>query len=130
MKYGNKEEMGERLKDIRSYFDLTQKEMADYFGMSQPGYSFYEKGQRYFDHEILEILKDAFGVRPEWMISGTGDRFKFNSGTVATTPQRHLIDLIGKLDADHLHMLIRYAEDIYSLQEKKRSGYSRKRKEA
>ena len=38
------EEIGKRLKDAREKKNLSQRDLADQIGVSQPAYQYYEKG--------------------------------------------------------------------------------------
>jgi len=55
-------ETHERLKHQRLIHNYTQKEIADYLGMSVGGYGFYEQGRREPSIEILKMLASKYGV--------------------------------------------------------------------
>ncbi len=42
-----------RIRDLRNDRDMTQKELAEHFGMSQTGYSKYETGENDIPTETL-----------------------------------------------------------------------------
>ena len=45
--------MYRRIRDLRTDHDLSQKQLADYLGMSQTGYSKYERGENDVPSEVL-----------------------------------------------------------------------------
>ena len=49
----------QRLKEIREYFEIPQKEIAHKLGISQQHYSMYEMGKRILNAEqIVKICKE------------------------------------------------------------------------
>ncbi len=65
----------ERLKEIRKYCGMSQKEMAEILGISQQHYSMYEMGKRILNAEqIIKICK-ACNVSANYLL-GLTDEFK------------------------------------------------------
>lgn len=62
-----------RLKWLRERANLTQKEVADYVGMSPQGYGKIENGHRDPNLEVLSCLPSLFGETVDFMIGVTGD---------------------------------------------------------
>ncbi len=52
----------EQLKQLRATKGLTQSEMADVLGITQPAYNRYESGKRKLDPDTLSKLADYFEV--------------------------------------------------------------------
>ncbi len=52
-----------RLRDLREDSDLTQREVAEFLGMSQTGYSKYETGENDVPTHILVSLTDIIRIR-------------------------------------------------------------------
>lgn len=52
----------EQLKQLRATKGLTQSEMADLLGITQPAYNRYESGKRKLDPDTLSKLADYFEV--------------------------------------------------------------------
>ncbi|MEN6385587.1 MAG: helix-turn-helix transcriptional regulator [Phycisphaerales bacterium] len=65
-------EVNERLKFIRKYYDMTQKEFADAVGLSQGNVSGIEKGN--FKPSIDTVIStcEYFGLSTEWLLLGKG----------------------------------------------------------
>lgn len=63
---------GDRLKSIREYLQLNQKDFAIKLNISQQVLSNYEKGQRDVPNNILLMLPQ-FDVNPIWLLTGEGE---------------------------------------------------------
>lgn len=64
-----------RLKDARREKGLTQREVADRAGISQPTYSALE-GKDGTGSKHLPKIAEVLGVRVRWLYSGEGPRYK------------------------------------------------------
>lgn len=60
-------EFGERLKSLRLQAKLTQTEVADKVGVSQPQYARWEAGKRKPSTETLEKFANFFGVTMDYL---------------------------------------------------------------
>jgi transcriptional regulator with XRE-family HTH domain len=56
--------IGERLKKFRTAAGLSQKQLADRSGMSEPAIRNYELGNRYPNGKQLEKIAGALGISP------------------------------------------------------------------
>ena len=63
-----------RLKDLRIDSDLTQKELADIFGISQQTLSDYEKGKYDLPNDLLIKYADYFKVSVDYILERTNNR--------------------------------------------------------
>lgn len=57
-----------RLKEIRENKRMTQKQMADYLGLSQPVYSHYENETRQPSIEVLKRMSKSLCVSVDFII--------------------------------------------------------------
>ncbi len=57
-----------RLKDLREDHDLTQTELASMLGISQRGFSHYEKGDNDIPTEILIRLSQIYGTSTDYIL--------------------------------------------------------------
>jgi len=64
----------ERLKELRKENHLTQVEMANYFGTSQPSYQSWESGRRSPTRKSLEKLAAFFNVSVSYLLGETDER--------------------------------------------------------
>lgn len=63
--------MGEKLnklKELRSIAKITQKELADYLGITVAAYSLYERGDREPNITILKKLADYYEVSVDYLM--------------------------------------------------------------
>lgn len=67
----------ERLVELRTSRNLTQKQVYEAVGMSAPGYQRYEYGQREPAYQKLIALADYFNVSIDYLVGRT-DNPKIN----------------------------------------------------
>ncbi len=65
----------ERLKELRLKKGLTQKEIAEEFGIKQPNYQQWESGKRKPSSETLEKFANFFGVTMDYL-SGNDEKLE------------------------------------------------------
>ena len=63
----------ERLKELRLKKGLTQKEIAEEFGIKQPNYQQWESGKRKPSSETLEKFANFFGVTMDYLAGNDED---------------------------------------------------------
>ena len=59
--------IGSRLKDLRMENNITQKELADYLGVTPKAVSFYELDQRVPPPEIIKKIANKFNVSIDYL---------------------------------------------------------------
>lgn len=64
----------ERLKGLRKERRWTSKEMAEYLGVSQRAYLYYESAKNYPTIPGLLKLADFFGVSTDYLLGRTDQR--------------------------------------------------------
>lgn len=64
-------ELGKRIKEARKHAALTQKELAERVGISQPVISQLEKGENLQSVHLIKVA-EACGVDPVWLATGRG----------------------------------------------------------
>lgn len=60
--------IGQRLKELRSEKGVSQKDIADYLGITQRAYSYYEQGLRLPPCDVLVLLCDYFNVSADYLL--------------------------------------------------------------
>lgn len=65
---------GERLKQLRKERKVSQKELADYLGISVRGYQFYESEDNEPNIRMLIALADFYGVTIDFLVGRTETR--------------------------------------------------------
>ena len=64
----------ERLKSLRKADRRSSKEMAEYLGISQRAYLYYESAVHYPDVPGLMKLADFFGVTTDYLLDRSNER--------------------------------------------------------
>jgi transcriptional regulator with XRE-family HTH domain len=112
MKARLREEIGARLRQVRTALSLTQEEMVAHFDIRRANYSRIEKGQIFPGISIIKILRDRFNVSVEWLICNDGPMFLTGdraTGNRAEQPAAGKINTPGKSFGDNAsevhHML-------------------------
>ncbi len=59
---------GKKLKHLREYRNMSQKELAEALSLSPSTIGMYEQGSRQPDHEKLRIIADYFGVTTDYLL--------------------------------------------------------------
>ena len=66
-------EIGNRIKTLRTEYNLTQKQLADKLGLTPKMISFYESGQRIPPIDIVEKLSIIFSKSADYLIGLSSD---------------------------------------------------------
>lgn len=83
------EEIGERLYATRTALGLTQAEIAERLGLSQPTYALYETGKRMLPPRWAVAVADGFNVTTDWLYRGdaSGIPYKLHGEIMAVLPR-------------------------------------------
>lgn len=63
--------MYKRLRNLREDRDLSQRQIAEFLGMSQTGYSKYETGENDIPTQVLIKLADFYGTTTDYLLGRT-----------------------------------------------------------
>lgn len=103
---------GEMLRYLRSTRNITQREIAEYLGVSPSTVGMYEQDRRQPDIETLMRIANFYGV-PLSSLAGYPEEESEN--------KRELLKLVDQLDDDQLKELESYI-DYLILKHKKEDG--------
>ncbi|MFY9141490.1 XRE family transcriptional regulator [Sulfuricurvum sp.] len=80
-------DFGQRIKELRKKFDLTQQGLADEIGANnKQTISDVEKGkQKSLNDDQVRIILDKYGISKTWLILGDGEMFELDKKSEATT---------------------------------------------
>lgn len=92
-----------RLKEARKNARLSQQKVADYIGVSQNTYSYWENGKYNIDNESLKKLSELFDVSVDYLL-----------GKEISKPAKALIPVLGTVQAG---IPIEVTEDIIDYEE-------------
>ena len=63
----------ERLRELRDYNQIAQKEIAEKLGISQQHYSMYETGKRVLNAEQIILICKEYNVSADYLLGLTDD---------------------------------------------------------
>ena len=69
-------DIGKRLKQLRTFFSLTQKEFGKRIGKSWITINRWEAGDRPIPEPLLHQIANIFGVSYTWLKTGEGEMFE------------------------------------------------------
>lgn len=64
-----------RLREFRAEKKLSQRDMAADLGFSAGLLGSLETGAREFSDRVINRLRDIYGLNPDWLLTGVGERF-------------------------------------------------------
>ena len=67
--------LGQRIKEFRKILKITQGDMANKLNIDTPNISFYENGKTAPSIQTLELIRNAYNLNLDWLLSGEGDMF-------------------------------------------------------
>lgn len=67
--------IGKRIKELRKYLKLTQREFAERIYSSYRSVQNWETGERFISENNLRLLVDECKVSPLWIKTGVGEMF-------------------------------------------------------
>lgn len=65
--------MNERLKQLRKYFNLTQKEFANSLKLARTSVSSFENGKSKPSSRTLTYICEKYQINEDWIRTGKGD---------------------------------------------------------
>ena len=66
--------IGDKLKNLRKRKNITQKDIADYLGVSPSAIGLYEQNRREPDLETVKKIADFFNVSVDYLLDRTDKR--------------------------------------------------------
>ena len=101
------------LKQIRKSKGFTQQEVADFIGISQNNYSYWENGKVKIDSKSLQKLAELFDVTIDYLLGKEQSILKMQNDLGLITPQQNtLFKMIMQLDNDRFYMVYGYTERL------------------
>lgn len=112
--------MENRIKQIREYFELNQREFSKRINIGQSTLALFETGNRAPKDIHIKRICDEFGVNEIWLRTGEGgednmfahiendDRFSINLGKLGKTENefiRNGINLLAETEPETLKIL-------------------------
>jgi len=102
---------GNRLKNLRKKYQLTQKELAEKLGVSPAAIGLYEQNRRTPDIELIRKIANIFKVSTDYLIN---DNYSKNSCTgeelLKHIPEEYR-ESFKKLDIEQLKFVKKMADE-------------------
>lgn len=70
-------EISSRLKNLRTKYKVTQRELAEFLNIRQNTYSQYENGQRQLPLEVLVKLAEFYDVSTDYILDLTDSELHY-----------------------------------------------------
>lgn len=89
--------MNERLKQLRKALGLSQEELGKRVGVTGPGISKLESGDRNITEQMLKSICREFGASEEWLRTGVGEMLtQTNENAAASLSEKYNLGLYGE----------------------------------
>ena len=106
---------GERIKGLRNQKGLTQRQMADSFGITERNYQRYEATDSPSNDTLIK-LAEFFEVTTDYLLGRAEHKYRFNAEENITTKAPNDYQNILDLDTDKLKNDLDNADRSYRLQ--------------
>lgn len=67
--------MNERIKEIREYYSLSQKEFGERIELKQNSVAVVERGKRNLSERSINLICKEFSINKTWLLTGEGNMF-------------------------------------------------------
>lgn len=94
-------QFGNVLRSLRQRNNMTQKQLADIFGVSESRIGMYERCQREPDFEMLEAIADYFNVDMDYLTGRTDVERQYTFSPATPAPTLELTQAEAQLVTDY-----------------------------
>jgi transcriptional regulator with XRE-family HTH domain len=108
-------ELCDRIKELRTSLNLTQRQFARQIFVSQALIDEIELGKREINVRVLHLISYRFNVNMEWLKKGTGDMFSAAPPEIDARLDR-IIQIFNKLDRPLQDYLLIQSKELLKLQ--------------
>ncbi|MFH5187022.1 helix-turn-helix domain-containing protein [Paenibacillus sp. TAB 01] len=108
----------DRLRGLRIQSKKTQKDLADFLGITRQGYGSYENGITEPDNKTLNDLADYFDVDTDYLL-GRSDVKKKNGINKETEPVYRMIARAKELPPEQFEQAKKFIDFLYEQGNKK-----------
>lgn len=105
--------INERMKEVRTYFELTQEEFGARLGYGRAHISMLESGARQPTDRIINDISRIYGVNREWLVDGIGEMRGDETAFIEA-----IVGSLGVIDPEDREILVAY---LQMPQEKRRA---------
>lgn len=105
--------LGDRIKELRLINDMTQKDLADFLGVTPKAVSFYELNQREPSTDIILKMAQKFNVSTDYLY-GRSDIAQL-PGYIGTVSENKKIPIIGSVKCGTNGLAFEYLDGYVSI---------------
>lgn len=105
--------LGDRIKELRLINDMTQKDLADFLGVTPKAVSFYELNQREPSTDIILKMAQKFNVSTDYLY-GRSDIAQL-PGYMGTVSENKKIPIIGSVKCGTNGLAFEYIDGCVSI---------------
>ena len=101
------------LKQLRKSKRLTQQEVANFIGISQNNYSYWENGKVKIDNQSLKKLSELFNVSVDYILGNTNELTPTTQNAVISPEQAKEIwlDSLNKTDKKGIELYLQLNDE-------------------
>jgi len=108
--------MRERLKELRKYFNMSQREFCERFSMAQSTYAPMESGKKPIRDTYVKLICQAYNVNEDWLKNGIEPMFLEDYDKELD----ELLRVYDNLSTPLQKFLLKQAKDLCDLQDELR----------
>jgi transcriptional regulator with XRE-family HTH domain len=102
-----------RIKEIRTYLKISQREFAKRIYISQSLYGEIELGHRDVKERIIQLIATQFNVNKEWLKTGNGEMF---TSPPPDLRRERLLEVFDALDEALQDYLLMQSKELLRIQ--------------
>ena len=101
-----------RLKQLRKFLNLSQRNIAQELGITQTAYSMIETGRNPFSDRYIKVICSIYSVNEAWLRTGEGEMFS------SAPYSKEFSEVFNQLWPETQIHLLCVAKDLLLMQEK------------
>ncbi|MDR1587680.1 MAG: helix-turn-helix transcriptional regulator [Treponema sp.] len=105
-----------RLKSIRKFLKLSQKDFSRGIYISQSYYNEIEMGKRKINKRIIELVATKYNANREWIMTGRGDMWSEAPPNIRV---EQMINIFGKLNETFQNYVLLQTKELLKMQKKR-----------
>ncbi|MDR1576532.1 MAG: helix-turn-helix domain-containing protein [Treponema sp.] len=105
--------INDRLKEVRTTLEISQREFSKRIYISQSFYSELELGNQVINERIIHLVSTIFNVNKEWLRTGKGEVFSSQPPDVRLD---RLIEIYNNLDEQLQEYLLLQSDVLLKIQ--------------
>ena len=104
--------VNERIKEIRTFFNKSQREFAKEVYVSNGYLSEIETGNKEVNNRLVHLISTTFSVNKHWLLTGEGRMFNSTS----EEKLERITSLFNELYPEYQDFVLRQIDELIALQ--------------